>query len=42
MLKTLRILHLEDDPMDAELVLMALLADGLTCEVKLVSNREDF
>ena len=42
MTKTLRILHLEDDPMDAELVLMSLVAEGLNCEVKLVSKREEF
>jgi len=38
----LRILHLEDDPMDAELVLMTLTGEGVDCEVQLVSRREEF
>lgn len=38
----LRILHLEDDPMDAQLVLRALSAEGLDCEVQVVSRREEF
>jgi phosphoserine phosphatase RsbU/P len=38
----LRILHLEDDPMDAELVQMTLSAEGLKCEVQVVSRREEF
>jgi phosphoserine phosphatase RsbU/P len=42
MSQRLRILHLEDDPMDAELVLMALSAEGLDCEVQVVSRREEF
>lgn len=42
MTKPLRILHLEDDPMDAELVQMTLAAEGLNCEVQVVSRREDF
>ena len=42
MTQRLRILHLEDDPMDAELVLMALSAEGLDCEVQVVSRREEF
>lgn len=42
MTQPLRILHLEDDPMDAELVLMALTAEGLQCEVQVVSRREEF
>ena len=40
--QSLRILHLEDDPMDAELVMMALSAQGLKCEVQVVSRREEF
>jgi PAS domain S-box-containing protein len=42
MTQRLRILHLEDDPMDAELVLMALSAEGLDCEVQVVSRRDEF
>jgi phosphoserine phosphatase RsbU/P len=42
MMQILRILHLEDDPMDAELVLMTLAAEGLKCEVQVVSRREEF
>ena len=41
MTQSLRILHLEDDPMDAELVQMTLSAQ-LACEVLLVSRREEF
>ena len=42
MIKSLRILHLEDDPMDAELVQMTLSAEGVDCEVQVVSRREEF
>lgn len=42
MMQRLRILHLEDDPMDAELVLMTLMAEGLDCEVQVVSRRDEF
>ena len=42
MKKALRILHLEDDPMDAELVLMTLSAEGINCEVQVVSRRDEF
>ena len=42
MTQSLRILHLEDDPMDAELVMMALSAQGLKCEVQVVSRHEEF
>ncbi|MBU5638820.1 SpoIIE family protein phosphatase [Geomonas sp. Red69] len=38
----LRILHLEDDPMDAELVLLTLTSEGLDCEVQVVSRRDEF
>ena len=42
MTKGLRILHLEDDPMDAELVQMTLSREGVDCEVQVVSRREEF
>jgi len=42
MTKSLRILHLEDDPMDAELVQMTLSAEGVDCEIQVVSRREEF
>jgi len=42
MTQRLRILHLEDDPMDAELVQMTLATEGLNCEVQVVARREDF
>ena len=42
MTQSLRILHLEDDPMDAELVLMTLSSEGVDCEVKVVSRRDEF
>lgn len=42
MTQRLHILHLEDDPMDAELVLMALSAEGLDFEIQVVSRREEF
>ena len=42
MTKSLRILHLEDDPMDAELVQMTLSAEGVDCEVQVVARREEF
>jgi phosphoserine phosphatase RsbU/P len=42
MTKSLRILHLEDDPMDAELVQMTLSGEGVDCEVQVVARREDF
>jgi len=38
----LRILHLEDDPSDAELVLETLVAEGIDCEILLVATRDDF
>ncbi|WP_236021771.1 SpoIIE family protein phosphatase [Geomesophilobacter sediminis] len=41
-MQRLRILHLEDDPMDAELVLATLSAAGLEVDVHLVSQREEF
>jgi signal transduction histidine kinase len=38
----LRILHLEDDPHDAELVRRTLEAEGITCATQRVHNRADF
>ena len=38
----LRILHLEDDPGDAELVQETLAGEGIDCEVLLVATREAF
>jgi PAS domain S-box-containing protein len=38
----LRILHLEDNPKDAELVQATLQAEGFVCEVVLVQTREDY
>jgi two-component system cell cycle sensor histidine kinase/response regulator CckA len=38
----LRILHLEDNPQDAELIQAALKADGITCEVARVESKSDF
>jgi PAS domain S-box-containing protein len=38
----LRILHLEDDPADAELVQATLAAEGVGCHVRVVAAREDF
>jgi len=40
--KPIRILHLDDDPNDHELVRAALEADGLACDVEAVSCRTDF
>ncbi|NUQ65184.1 MAG: PAS domain S-box protein [Pirellulales bacterium] len=39
---TLRILHLEDNPLDSELVLELLRADGLAAEIDRVDTAEDF
>ena len=38
----LRILHLEDNPKDAELVQATLQAEGIVCEAMLVQTREDY
>jgi CheY-like chemotaxis protein len=38
----LRILYLEDDPKDADLVLAMLEAEGVTCRVTLVETKADF
>ena len=42
MQKILKILHLEDDLNDAELVGSMLRAGGIRCEINLVRRREDF
>ena len=38
----LRILHLEDDPIDSELVHYNLQSQGLACEIQRVDNNNDF
>jgi PAS domain S-box-containing protein len=38
----LHVLHLEDDPADAELVQATLEGNGIACQVLHVQNREDF
>ena len=38
----LRILHVEDDPRDRELVLATLRHDGLVCSIRAVATREEF
>jgi phosphoserine phosphatase RsbU/P len=42
MSRHLRILHLEDDPRDAELVQATLAGAGTDCEVQVVATRADF
>lgn len=42
MKQSLRILHLEDNPADAELIHEKLAAEGVECEVTLVDTREGF
>ena len=37
-----RILHLEDNPHDAELVLDLLESDGIVCELSRVRSRQEF
>jgi hypothetical protein len=37
----LKILHLEDNKIDAELVKETLLLNNMLCEITLVDNRED-
>jgi PAS domain S-box-containing protein len=39
---SIRILHLEDDPADAELVLSAFVSAGIVCQVTLVQTRGEF
>lgn len=38
----LHILHLEDDPSDADLIQCALEAEGITCPITRVETRDDF
>ena len=38
----LRILHVEDDAVDADLIREILAADGIACEVTRVENESDF
>ena len=40
--RPLRVLHLEDEPHDAELVAARLRADGVMCEIVTVDSRSDF
>jgi phosphoserine phosphatase RsbU/P len=42
MRQLLRILHLEDDPSDAELVQVTLAGEEISCDVLVVATREDF
>ncbi|MCQ3935521.1 MAG: hypothetical protein DPW18_00600 [Chloroflexi bacterium] len=42
MTKTLRILHLEDDPRDVELIRETLLAEGISCEMTVAASRHRF
>jgi len=42
MTRMLRILHLEDDLQDAELVEATLTGEGFDCEVRVVSSRDEF
>ena len=39
---TIRLLHLEDDPLDAELIRHRLETEGLACEITWVKGRQDF
>ena len=40
--RSIRLLHLEDDPRDADLIRLKLEASGLRCEVKWVVGKDDF
>lgn len=42
MKQKVRILHLEDDPADAELVLSTLEQEGIDCQTRVVATREAF
>jgi len=42
MKSSLRVLHLEDDPSDAELVQEKLAADGISCQLTRVETEADF
>jgi two-component system cell cycle sensor histidine kinase/response regulator CckA len=39
---SLRILHLEDNPLDAELIEEMLVGEGISCQIKRVETRGDF
>lgn len=41
MSQTVRILHLEDNPRDAELVKALLETDGLSCEIRLIQSQDE-
>ena len=41
-MQTLHILHLEDDPLDAELILTQLEQDGIACAITRVDTRADY
>ena len=41
-METLRILDLEDDPLDAELVRESLAGGGISCEITRVQTRDAF
>ncbi|HMA66062.1 MAG: response regulator, partial [Fibrobacterota bacterium] len=38
----IQVLHLEDDPVDAELVSATLESEGLSCDIVCVDNKEEF
>jgi sigma-B regulation protein RsbU (phosphoserine phosphatase) len=42
MARTLRILHLEDNPADAELIREALRRSGLACEIQLATSYGEY
>src|SRR5687767_8859433 len=39
---SMRILYLEDNPVDVELLQAVIEKDGLKCEIKVVDSREDY
>jgi diguanylate cyclase (GGDEF)-like protein/PAS domain S-box-containing protein len=41
-IQSIRILHLEDDPLDANLVRHKLESEGLVCDIQWVNNRKSF
>ena len=42
MTSSLRILHLEDDPLDAEFIRSTLEEEGIDCHILRVETRDDF
>ncbi len=38
----LRIIHLEDDPKDADLVKTTLAAEGIACDIRIAATYDDF